>query len=120
MYAIRSYYAELFGYKAGAFTGAEKSKQGLFAAAEEGTLFLDEIGETSAAFQVRLLRVLEEREFQPLGSVEKIPVNVRVVAATNRDLRITSYNVCYTKLLRSVEITILFPIKILFLQARIE
>jgi len=79
--------SELFGYKAGAFTGADKSKQGLFAAAEEGTLFLDEIGETSSAFQVRLLRVLEEREFQPLGSVEKIPVNVRVVAATNRDLR---------------------------------
>lgn len=79
--------SELFGYKAGAFTGADKDRQGLFAAAEEGTLFLDEIGETSAAFQVRLLRVLEEREFQPLGSVEKIPVNVRIVAATNRDLR---------------------------------
>jgi len=79
--------SELFGFKAGAFTGADRDKLGLFGAAEGGTIFLDEIGETSSAFQVRLLRVLEEREFQPLGSVEKIPVNIRVVAATNRDLR---------------------------------
>lgn len=79
--------SELFGFKAGAFTGADRDKPGLFAAADGGTIFLDEIGETSSAFQVRLLRVLEEREFQPLGSVSKIPVDVRIVAATNRDLR---------------------------------
>ncbi|WP_136795637.1 sigma-54 interaction domain-containing protein [Desulfosediminicola ganghwensis] len=78
--------SELFGYKAGAFTGAEKDKPGLFAAAESGTILLDEIGDTSAAFQVRLLRVLEEREFQPLGGVETVPTSVRVIAATNRDL----------------------------------
>ncbi|MBF0210921.1 MAG: sigma 54-interacting transcriptional regulator [Desulfamplus sp.] len=78
--------SELFGYKAGAFTHAVKDKLGLFAAAEGGTLFLDEIGDTSQAFQVRLLRVLEERAFQPLGSVKTIKSNVRIVAATNRDL----------------------------------
>lgn len=78
--------SELFGYKAGAFTGAEKDKDGLFTAAKEGTLLLDEIGETSAAFQVKLLRVLEERKFQPLGSVEKYPVSARILTATNRDL----------------------------------
>lgn len=78
--------SELFGYKAGAFTGADKDKPGLFAAAESGTILLDEIGDTSPAFQVRLLRVLEEREFQPLGSVETVPTSVRVIAATNRDL----------------------------------
>lgn len=78
--------SELFGYRAGAFTGAEKDKPGLFAAAGSGTILLDEIGDTSAAFQVRLLRVLEEREFQPLGSVEAVPTAVRVIAATNRDL----------------------------------
>ena len=79
--------SELFGFKAGAFTGADKDKPGLFAAAKGGTIFLDEIGETSSAFQVRLLRVLEEKEFQPLGSVKKIATDVRIVAATNRDLR---------------------------------
>ncbi|SHO47999.1 sigma-54 interaction domain-containing protein [Desulfopila aestuarii] len=78
--------SELFGYKAGAFTGAEKDKPGLFAAAADGTILLDEIGETSQAFQVRLLRVLEEREFQPLGSVEKIKTTARIIAATNREL----------------------------------
>lgn len=78
--------SELFGYKAGAFTGAAKDKPGLFAAADGGTLFLDEIGDTSAAFQTRLLRVLEEKEFQPLGGVRKIRANVRVIAATNRNL----------------------------------
>ncbi len=78
--------SELFGYKAGAFTGADKDKEGLFSVADKGTVFLDEIGETSAAFQVRLLRVLEEREYQPLGSVEKRKCNVRVIAATNRKL----------------------------------
>ncbi len=78
--------SELFGYKAGAFTNADRDKPGLFQAAGGGTILLDEIGDTSAAFQVRLLRVLEEREFQPLGSVEKIKTDVRIIAATNRDL----------------------------------
>jgi PAS domain S-box-containing protein len=78
--------SELFGYKAGAFTNADKDKPGLFQAAGRGTILLDEIGDTSAAFQVRLLRVLEEREFQPLGSVKKIKTETRVLAATNRDL----------------------------------
>lgn len=78
--------SELFGYKAGAFTNANKDKPGLFQVAGKGTLLLDEIGDTSAAFQVRLLRVLEEREFQPLGGVEKINTDIRIIAATNRDL----------------------------------
>lgn len=78
--------SELFGYKAGAFTGADKDKAGLFQAAGQGTIFLDEIGDTSSAFQVRLLRLLEEREFQPLGSVEKVATGCRVITATNRDV----------------------------------
>lgn len=78
--------SELFGFKAGAFTGADKDKPGLFAVAGNGTILLDEIGDTSLAFQVRLLRVLEEREYQPLGGVEKIRTEARVLAATNRDL----------------------------------
>ncbi len=78
--------SELFGYKAGAFTNADKDKPGLFQAAGKGTILLDEIGDTSSAFQVRLLRVLEEKEFHPLGSVEKIKTDTRIVAATNRDL----------------------------------
>jgi PAS domain S-box-containing protein len=78
--------SELFGYKAGAFTGADKDKPGLFQAAGRGTILLDEIGDTSPAFQVRLLRVLEEREFTPLGGIEKIKTETRVIAATNRDL----------------------------------
>jgi len=78
--------SELFGYKAGAFTHAVKDKQGIFAAASGGTILLDELGETSPAFQVKLLRVLEEKEFQPLGSVKKQEANVRILAATNRDL----------------------------------
>jgi len=78
--------SELFGYRAGAFTGADKDKPGLFQAASGGTILLDEIGDTSSAFQVRLLRVLEEKEFQPLGSVEKIKTDTRIIAATNRDL----------------------------------
>jgi len=78
--------SELFGYKAGAFTNADKDKPGLFQAAGKGTLLLDEIGDTSSAFQVRLLRVLEEREFQPLGGIEKIKTDIRILAATNRDL----------------------------------
>ena len=78
--------SELFGYKAGAFTDAAKDKPGYFTLADGGTILLDEIGETSPAFQVKLLRVLEEREFTPLGGVKKQSVNVRILTATNRDL----------------------------------
>jgi PAS domain S-box-containing protein len=78
--------SELFGYKAGAFTDAVSDKPGYFTMADGGTIMLDELGETSPAFQVKLLRVLEEREFQPLGGVHKQHVNVRILAATNRDL----------------------------------
>ncbi len=78
--------SELFGYKAGAFTHAVKDREGIFAAAEGGTIFLDEIGDTSPAFQVKLLRVVEEREFQPLGSVKTVKSNLRIIAATNKSL----------------------------------
>ena len=78
--------SELFGYKRGAFTGAVDDRIGLFQQADGGTLFLDEIGETSPAFQVKLLRVLQEGEFRPLGSNKSVSVDVRVIAATNRDL----------------------------------
>lgn len=78
--------AELFGHKRGAFTGAVEDRVGLFQQADGGTLFLDEIGETSPAFQVKLLRVLQEGEFRPLGSARTVTVDVRVIAATNRDL----------------------------------
>ncbi len=78
--------SELFGYKSGAFTGARKDKPGRFAIANGGTIFLDEIGDISPAMQVRLLRVLQERTIEPLGSVESIHVDIRVVAATNKSL----------------------------------
>ena len=78
--------SELFGHKRGAFTGAYEDHPGLFQRAHGGTLFLDEIGETSPAFQVRLLRVLQEGEVRPVGGARPVPVNVRVIAATHRDL----------------------------------
>ncbi|MEM7624071.1 MAG: sigma 54-interacting transcriptional regulator [Planctomycetota bacterium] len=78
--------SELFGYKRGAFTDARRDKPGRFAAAEGGTLFLDEIGDISPAMQVRLLRVLQERVYEPLGSVTPVRTNVRVVVATHHDL----------------------------------
>ena len=78
--------SELFGYKAGAFTGAVKDKPGRFALARGGTLFLDEIAEISPALQVRLLRVLQERVFEPLGGTRSESADVRVIVATNRDL----------------------------------
>jgi len=79
--------SELFGYKAGAFTDAKKDKPGRFRLAERGTLFLDEVGDISPALQVRLLRVLQEKTYEPLGSVETVPSDVRIIAATNRRLQ---------------------------------
>ncbi len=78
--------SELFGYKRGAFTGAVEDRVGLFERANGGTVFLDEIGEVSAAFQVKLLRVLQEGEIRPLGSGKTRNVDIRIIAATNKDL----------------------------------
>ncbi|MBX7150048.1 sigma-54 dependent transcriptional regulator [bacterium] len=78
--------AELFGYEKGAFTGAVQQKIGRFEAADEGTLFLDEVAETSPAFQVKLLRVLQEGVFERVGGVKPIAVNVRIIAATHQDI----------------------------------
>ncbi|MDZ7761169.1 MAG: sigma 54-interacting transcriptional regulator [Desulfovermiculus sp.] len=78
--------SELFGFKAGAFTDAKKDKPGQLALAQKGTLFLDEIAETSQAFQVKLLRVLQEREFTPLGGTKPQKLDTRIIVASNRDL----------------------------------
>ena len=78
--------SELFGHVRGSFTGAVRDKDGLFTVAKSGTFFLDEVGETTAAIQVKLLRVLQEREIIPVGGVKPIKVDVRLVAATNSDL----------------------------------
>lgn len=79
--------SELFGYKAGAFTDAKHDREGRFAAAEGGTLFLDEIGDIPGSLQVKLLRVLQERVYEPLGSNKPVKADVRIIAATNRDLQ---------------------------------
>ena len=78
--------SELFGYKAGAFTDAKKDKKGRFAQAEGGSIFLDEIGDITPALQVRFLRVLQEKEYEPLGSTQSEKANVRIITATNKNL----------------------------------
>ncbi len=78
--------SELFGHEKGAFTGADKKKEGLFETADKGTLFLDEIGELPMGMQVKLLRVLQEREFRRVGGTKNLPLDIRLVAATNQDL----------------------------------
>ncbi|MFN6964943.1 MAG: sigma-54-dependent transcriptional regulator [Pyrinomonadaceae bacterium] len=79
--------SELFGYVKGSFTGANTNRKGLFEAANKGTIFLDEIGEMSPAMQVKLLRVLQERRVRPVGAHDEIPIDTRVIAATNRNLK---------------------------------
>lgn len=78
--------SELFGYKKGAFTGANTDKDGLFVVADKGSFFLDEIGDAPGSIQMKILRLLEEREIVPLGGIKPIKVDVRLIAATNKDL----------------------------------
>lgn len=78
--------SELFGYVKGAFTGANQSKMGRIQYAEGGTLFLDEIGDMKSSLQAKLLRVLQEKEFEPVGGLKPIPINIRIIAATHRNL----------------------------------
>jgi len=89
--------SELFGYEKGAFTGAVKSKTGLFQAASGGTIFLDEVGELPLEMQAKLLRVLQEKEVRPVGSNQKVKVDVRVIAASNRDLETEYRNGTFRK-----------------------
>jgi two-component system response regulator AtoC len=89
--------SELFGYEKGAFTGAVKSRTGLFQSANGGTIFLDEIGELPLEMQAKLLRVLQEKEVRPVGSNQKVKVDVRVIAATNRDLETEYRNGTFRK-----------------------
>jgi DNA-binding NtrC family response regulator len=78
--------SELFGYERGSFTGADRPKPGLLSAAEDGILFLDEVGELPSCLQAKLLRVLQEKEFRPIGSTRHLRLNARIIAATHRDL----------------------------------
>ena len=78
--------SELFGYVKGAFTGANQNKDGLMAMAEGGTIFLDEVGELPVDLQAKMLRAIQEKEIRPVGSTRRVPINVRILAATNRDL----------------------------------